>query len=85
MIRFRRCANCIAQFCQVLGESDPLVAAKKSADIWKTALTEAGNHDVVIKVFPDADHSINDTRTWTTLPGFFSLQRDWLLKHVTID
>ena len=69
----------------IFGELDPLVPAKKSADIWKTALTEGGNHDVVIKIFPHADHSINDTRTWMPLPDFFTLQRDWLLKHVTVN
>ena len=68
----------------IFGELDPLVPVQKSADVWKTALTEAGNHDVVIKIFPHADHGIADTRTWTTLPGFFTLQRDWLLKHVTV-
>jgi pimeloyl-ACP methyl ester carboxylesterase len=69
----------------VFGELDPWVPVQKSADIWKTALTEAGNHDVVIKIFPHADHGIRDARTWTTLPGFFALQRDWLLKHVTVN
>jgi dienelactone hydrolase len=69
----------------IFGELDPLVPAQKSADIWKTALTEAGNHDVVIKIFPHADHSINDTRTWMPLPDFFTLQRDWLLRHVTVN
>ncbi len=69
----------------IFGELDPLVPAQKSADIWKTALTEAANHDVLIKIFPQADHSINDTRTWMPLPDFFTLQRDWLLKHVTVN
>jgi pimeloyl-ACP methyl ester carboxylesterase len=69
----------------VFGKLDPAVPAQKSADIWKTALTEAGNHDVVIKIFPHADHGIADTRTWTTLPGFFTLQREWLMKHVAIN
>ncbi|MGH7952088.1 MAG: alpha/beta hydrolase family protein, partial [Limisphaerales bacterium] len=69
----------------IFGKCDSLVPAQKSANIWKTALTEAGNQDVVIKIFPHADHSINDTRTWMTLSGFFSLQRDWLLKHVTVN
>jgi pimeloyl-ACP methyl ester carboxylesterase len=67
----------------IFGESDPFVPAQKSANIWKTAFTEAGNHDVVIKIFSHADHGIADTRSWTTLPDFFTLQRDWLLKHVT--
>ena len=67
----------------IFGELDPLVPVQKSADIWKTALTEAGNQDVVIKIFPHADHGIRDTRNGIEPPDFFTLQRDWLLKHVT--
>jgi pimeloyl-ACP methyl ester carboxylesterase len=69
----------------IFGELDPAVPAQKSADIWKTALAEAGNHDVVIKIFPHADHEILDPRTDAPLPGFFTLLHDWLLKHVTIN
>jgi pimeloyl-ACP methyl ester carboxylesterase len=69
----------------IFGELDSLVPAQKSADIWRTTLTEAGNQDVVIKIVPHADHGIADTRTWITLPDFFTLQRDWLLKHVTVN
>jgi len=69
----------------IFGELDPLVPVQKSADIWKTALTEAGNQDVVIKIVPNADHGITDMRNGTALPDFFTLQRDWLLKHVTVN
>ncbi|MDE3068378.1 MAG: alpha/beta fold hydrolase [Verrucomicrobiota bacterium] len=69
----------------IFGKMDSLVPAQKSADIWKAALTKAGNHDVVIKIFPHANRGINDTRTWMTLPGFFTLQRNWLLKRVTVN
>ena len=69
----------------VFGKLDPWVPAQKSADIWKAELTEAGNHDVVIKMFPHANHEMLDSRTFAFLPGFFTLQRDWLLKHVTIN
>lgn len=68
----------------IFGELDPLVPPKQSADICKTALTEAGNHDVVIKIFPHADHSITDPRTGALLPGYVTLERNWLLRHVTI-
>jgi pimeloyl-ACP methyl ester carboxylesterase len=74
--------------CPVLsiyGELDPLVPAKESADIWKAALREAGNHDVVIKIIPHAVHALQDTRTGLQVPGVWSLQRDWLLKHVTVE
>jgi pimeloyl-ACP methyl ester carboxylesterase len=74
--------------CPVLamfGESDPLVPARESAEIWKIALRKAGNHDVVIKIFPHAGHTMADPRTDALVPGFFSLQRNWLLKHVTVN
>jgi dienelactone hydrolase len=69
----------------VLGELDVLVPARKSADIWKTALTEAGNHDVVIKMFPHTDHLIEDPRTWISPPDYYTLELGWLLKHVTVN
>lgn len=69
----------------IFGESDPLVPARKSAEIWKTALREAGNHDVVIKIFPHADHGIADPRTDAPVPGLITLERNWLLKHVTVN
>lgn len=74
--------------CPVLamfGESDPLIPARQSAEIWKTALREAGNHDVVIKIFPHANHTMADPRTDAQVPGFFALQREWVLKRVTIN
>ncbi|HEY2083778.1 MAG TPA: alpha/beta hydrolase, partial [Verrucomicrobiae bacterium] len=68
----------------IFGGSDPFVPAQKSADIWKTALAEAGNHDATIEIFPHANHGIADVRTWSGVPDFFALQRDWLLQHVTV-
>ena len=73
--------------CPVLamfGESDPLVPARQSAEIWKAALTEGGNHDVVVKIFPHVNHTMADPRTDAQLPDFYALQRDWLLQHVTV-
>jgi alpha-beta hydrolase superfamily lysophospholipase len=69
----------------IFGELDPAVSARKSADIWKTALREAGNHDVVIKIFPHADHVMLDPRSDALVPGVFTLQRNWLLKHVMVN
>jgi pimeloyl-ACP methyl ester carboxylesterase len=73
--------------CPVLamfGESDPLVPARQSAEIWKTALREGGNPDAVTKIFPHANHTMADPRTDAQVPGFYTLQRNWLLKHVTV-
>ena len=69
----------------IFGQVDPLVPAQKSADIWKSALTEAGNRDVTIKIFPNADHGITEARNGIQPADFFTLQRDWLLKHVTVN
>jgi dienelactone hydrolase len=66
----------------IFGESDALVPAEKSAAIWKACLAKAGNKDVTIKIFPHADHGMTDTRTGVQDPEFFTLQRDWILKHV---
>ncbi len=68
----------------IFGELDPLVPAQKSADIWKNALAEAGNRDVVVKVFPHAGHGIADTRNGIPLADHFILQRDWLMQHVSV-
>jgi pimeloyl-ACP methyl ester carboxylesterase len=68
----------------IFGEIDPLVPAQRSADIWKSALETAGNKNVTIKIFPHADHGINDARTGTQPAEYFSLQRDWLAQHLTI-
>jgi pimeloyl-ACP methyl ester carboxylesterase len=68
----------------IFGESDPLVPARESAEIWKSALREADNHDVVIKVFPHACHAMADPRTGAPVPGIIALQHDWLLKHVQV-
>ena len=69
----------------VYGEQDQLVPAQASADIWEAALREAGNHDVVIKIFPNAVHGIGDTRTGLFVPSFWTLQREWVLKHVAVN
>jgi hypothetical protein len=74
--------------CPVLlvsGELDWHVPPQTSADIWRAALREAGNQDVVIKIFPHADHGLQDTRNQMIVPGSFTLQRDWLLIHVTVN
>ncbi len=65
----------------IFGDSDPLVPAQKSAEIWKRTLKEARNRDVTVKLFPHADHGISDTRTGIQPPEFFTLQRDWILRR----
>lgn len=45
----------------VFGARDLNVDVQQSVSIYKEALTGAGNTDVTIKVFPDADHSLLKT------------------------
>ncbi len=64
--------------CPVLaiwGEKDPLMPATQSAELFRQYLTEAGNDQVEIVIFPNADHSINGliTAYWETIS-------DWLNK-----
>jgi len=63
--------------CPVLGlfgEVDTLVPTEKSAALYEQYLSEAGNDDVKIVIFPDADHSINGFTTdyWDTISDWLS-------------
>jgi pimeloyl-ACP methyl ester carboxylesterase len=82
--------------CPVLatfGERDTFVPVAKSVAIWEVELNKAGNKDVTIKVFPNGDHSLVETRTGGLkeiphirrfVPGYWDFQLDWLLKRVTL-
>ncbi|HZZ43450.1 MAG TPA: alpha/beta fold hydrolase [Tepidisphaeraceae bacterium] len=65
----------------ILGGVDPLVPAQKSAAAWKTALAEAGNPDATIQILPYADHGLADPALGLQHPEFFTIQRDWLIRH----
>jgi len=84
--------------CPVLaiwGELDMLVPAQKSKEIFEKALKKAGNKDVTLKIFPNADHNLMLTKTggWKEqeqkskegklqlAPGYFELMGDWLKKR----
>ena len=79
--------------CPVLamyGERDTLVAAKQSAEIWRTALKETGNKDVTVKIFSNGDHGLRETSGGTLkdlsksrgfVSEYFETQRAWALKH----
>lgn len=83
--------------CPVLalyGARDTLVPAKPSADLWRAALKEAGNKDVTVKIFPQGDHGLRETRSGTLkdlpksrgfVPGYFETQKEWALKHVVAE
>ena len=80
--------------CPVLaiyGDKDTYLPVARSASVWGQALAAAGNGDVTIRVFPDADHSLlnADTGGLKEAPykehfaaGVLPLLRDWVLARV---
>lgn len=79
--------------CPVLalyGGKDTFLPVEKSVQVWQRALEKAGNKDVTLRVFPDGDHSLIESRTGGLkdtararrfVPGYFDTIRDWTLKH----
>ena len=62
----------------------------KSATIWEETLRRAGNRDVTIKVFPNADHSLLEAKTGGLkespykkhfASGVMPLLRDWVVER----
>jgi pimeloyl-ACP methyl ester carboxylesterase len=79
--------------CPVLvlvGERDTIVPSREAAPVIKDILSRAGNPDVTVKTFPEADHFLQLTktggprelnasdRTRVFAPGYFSTLTDWL-------
>jgi len=78
----------------IFGERDTFVPVEKSALNWKRGLEKADNKDVTIKIFESGDHSLVEVKTGGLkelprlrrfVPGGFEFQKEWLLKHVTLD
>src|SRR4051794_24123387 len=75
--------------CPVLalfGAQDTFVPVEKSARIWQTALEKGGNRQVTIRIFPNADHSLIESKTGGLkeaaraqrfVPGYFTTLSDW--------
>lgn len=73
----------------VFGELDTLTPVVETTANYRKGLAKAGNQDVTIKVFPNADHALlawpkpNDQVHWPVLaPGYLDAMTDWLKKHV---
>ena len=64
----------------IFGEKDNVVNAKEDAKLYRKALKEAGNKHFMVKVFPDADHSLGQMEkgVYRFAPGVFDLVVDWL-------
>jgi pimeloyl-ACP methyl ester carboxylesterase len=62
--------------CPVLaffGEADQNLPAKKSAELYEQYMTQAGNRDFEIVVFPGVDHSLGGL-----MPAYWGRLSDWL-------
>jgi uncharacterized protein len=74
----------------IVGEHDRIVPAKKSVIIMEDILTKAGNKNVTVKTFAEADHFMQVSnsrgpqetfakdRGKTFAPGYFSTVTDWI-------
>jgi pimeloyl-ACP methyl ester carboxylesterase len=79
-------------FLGIWGETDRLVPALQSAEIFRQDMEAAGNTDFTLKIFADADHGIYTSETGSRkeraarrerdelnfAPGYFALMKDWL-------
>ncbi len=78
----------------VVGERDTIVPSSESATTIKEILTKAGNTDVTVKTFSEADHFLHQTKTGgprevlvgdpvkTFAPGYLSTLTDWLSERI---
>jgi uncharacterized protein len=80
--------------CPVLamfGELDTLTPVAETTANYRKALRKAGNKDVAIKVFPNADHALlvwpkpNDQAHWPVLAaGYLNTMTSWINKHAAL-
>ena len=66
--------------CPVLalfGENDQNVPAQKSARLYEQYLTQAGNQDLTLTVFPGVGHELGGV-----LPAYWATLGDWLKQQV---
>ncbi len=72
----------------IFGGADPNYPAQRSAEIMERALSEGGNRDVTVKIFPGANHSIlvrqADGR-WVSAPDPDNTKNNWLIRRVNVD
>jgi pimeloyl-ACP methyl ester carboxylesterase len=72
--------------CPVLGlwgqlddSTDALIAERNM----RAMLREAGNKDVTLKIFPNANHALLEMPSANRMaPGVFATLRSWLARHI---
>jgi pimeloyl-ACP methyl ester carboxylesterase len=82
-------------FLGIWGETDQLVPALLSAEIFRQELTAGGNNDFTLKIFADADHGIYTSETGSRkesalrrernehvfAQGYLDLMKNWLAER----
>lgn len=73
----------------VFGELDTLTPVAETTANYRKGLGSAGNKDVTIRIFPNADHALlvwpkpNDQAHWPVLAaGYLDAMTNWINKHV---
>ncbi len=66
----------------IFGERDPLVPVDESVRIFEDALAQAGNDDVTISVFADADHRIRAEDPNGFADGYLDTMTEWLRARI---
>jgi len=69
----------------VYGELDQTTDASDAASNMRKVLAESGNRDFMLKVFPNAGHSLGEMPSGNRMaPGVFETLRSWLLQRVRL-
>lgn len=67
----------------VYGEMDQVTDASDASSSMRKVLAESGNRDFMVKVFPNAGHSLSEMPSGVRMaPGVFGTLRSWLQKRV---
>jgi pimeloyl-ACP methyl ester carboxylesterase len=67
----------------VFGELDSSTSATDAVENMRRVLSESGNKDFTLRIFPNAGHSLAEMPSGSRMaPGVFETLRSWLLKRV---
>jgi pimeloyl-ACP methyl ester carboxylesterase len=73
------------------GSKDTFLPVPRTVAAFKRAMAKAGNKDYVIKIYPNASHSLLETNTGSPstggketnfVPGLWKMETDWVFKRV---
>lgn len=69
----------------LFGDQDQLIPVEKSVEVIRRVLTQSGQRDFTIRVFPNVDHGMHLTTNGaegTIDPEYLATMRTWLSAHV---